>query len=47
MTGVFGVPGENDDGRKVVDFCAETGLCVSKRVYISTPGWIKFKMEWR
>ena len=23
ITGAFGVPGENDDGRRVVEFCAE------------------------
>ena len=27
MTGVFGVPGENDNGR-VVDFCVQMRLCV-------------------
>ena len=24
----FGVPGENDNGRRVVEFCAERGMCV-------------------
>ena len=28
ITGVFRVPGENDNGRRVVEFCAERGLCV-------------------
>ena len=28
ITGVFGVPGENDNGRTMVEFCAEKGLCV-------------------
>ena len=28
-TGTFGVPGENDNGKRVVEFCAETGMCVS------------------
>ena len=28
ITGAFGVPGENDNDRKVVEFCAERGLCV-------------------
>ena len=28
MTGAFGVPGENNNGRRVVEFCAEWGLCV-------------------
>ena len=29
ITGAFGVPGENDKGRKVVEFCAERELCVA------------------
>ena len=28
ITGAFGVPGENDSGRRVVEFCAKRGLCV-------------------
>ena len=24
----FGVPGENDNGRRVMQFCAEKGMCV-------------------
>ena len=28
ITGVFGVPEENDNGRRVVEFRAERGLCV-------------------
>ena len=28
ITGAFGVPGENKNGRKVVEFCAERGLGV-------------------
>ena len=28
-TGAFRVPGENDNGRRVVEFCEERGLCVS------------------
>ena len=33
ITGAFGIPGENDNGRKVVEFCAERGLniCGSRR----------------
>ena len=27
ITGAFGVPGENDNGRRVVEFCEERGLC--------------------
>ena len=29
ITGAFGVPGENDIGRRLEVFCAERGLCVS------------------
>ena len=28
ITGAFGVPGESDNGRRVVEFCEERGLCV-------------------
>ena len=28
ITGAFGIPGENDNGRRVVKFCAEKGLCL-------------------
>ena len=28
ITGAFGVPGENNNGRRVVEFCAERGLCL-------------------
>ena len=50
ITGAFGVPGENENGRRVVEFCAEMGLCVGDtvfrtRVYISTQGWQGVKME--
>ena len=27
ITGAFGIQRENDNGRRVVDFCAERGLC--------------------
>ena len=33
ITGAFGVPGENDKGRKVVELCAERGLCVSNTYF--------------
>ena len=29
ITGAFGIPRENDNGRRVVEFCEEMGLCVS------------------
>ena len=28
ITGGFGVAGENENGRKVIDFCEERGMCV-------------------
>ena len=28
ITGAFGVPEENYNGRRVVEFCKESGLCV-------------------
>ena len=33
ITGAFGVPGENDNGRRVVEFCAERGLCVDNTYF--------------
>ena len=33
ITGAFGVPGENDNGRRVVEFCAESGLCVGNTYF--------------
>ena len=29
ITYAFGVPGENDNDRRVMEFCAERGLCVA------------------
>ena len=31
ITSAFGVPRENDNGRRVVEFCAERGLCVGNK----------------
>ena len=49
ITGGFAVPGEKDNGRKVIDFCAEKGLSVSNTLSTgdcrSTPGWLEPKME--
>ena len=28
ITGAFGVPGENDNDRRMMEFCEERGLCV-------------------
>ena len=44
ITDAFGVPGENDNGRRVLEFCAERGLCMGNtyfkhRSWISTQGW--------
>ena len=33
VTGAFGVPGENDNSRRVVEFCAERGLGVSNTYF--------------
>ena len=33
ITGAFGVPGENYNGRRVVEFCAESGLCVGNTYF--------------
>ena len=33
ITDWFGVPGENDNGRRVLDFCAERGLSVSNTYF--------------
>ena len=33
ITSAFGVTGENDNGRRVVEFCAERGLCVSNMYF--------------
>ena len=52
ITGAFGVPGEND-GRRLVEFCAERGVCVwvtqalSIGVSVSTQIWQVVKTEWR
>ena len=33
ITGAFGFPGENENGRKVVEFCAESWLCVGNTYF--------------
>ena len=33
ITSAFGVPGENNNGRRVVEFCAERCLCVCGNIY--------------
>ena len=33
ITGAFGIPGENDDGRRVVEFCEEKVLCVGNTYF--------------
>ena len=32
VTGAFGVPGKNDNGRRPVEFCAERGLYVGNTI---------------
>ena len=49
ITGAFGVPRENANGRRVIEFCAERKLCVSnilcEQVFaLSTQGWQGAKM---
>ena len=34
ITGAFGVQGENDSNRRVVEFCAERGLCVCNTYFM-------------
>ena len=52
ITGEFGVPGENDNGRRVIDLFAERGTCVGntcsedKNLHKYTR-WLQAKMEWR
>ena len=33
LTGAFRVPGDNEKGRRVVEFCAERGLCVGNTYF--------------
>ena len=33
ITGAFGVPGENDNGRGAVEFCAERGLRIGNTYF--------------
>ena len=33
ITGASGAPGENDNGRRVAEFCAERGLCVGNTYF--------------
>ena len=32
-TGAFRVPGENENGRRMVEFCAENWLCVGQTYF--------------
>ena len=52
ISDAFGVPGEKDNERRVIDLCAERGYVwvthtLSTRVCINIPGWLKAKMEER
>ena len=42
ITGAFGVPGDNDNGRRVVEFCEE-----STEVYRITQEWERVEVVWR
>ena len=33
IAGAFGVPGKNDNGRRMVEFSAERGLCVGNTYF--------------
>ena len=33
IIGGFSVPGENDNGRRVIDFCAKRGLCAGNTYF--------------
>ena len=50
ITVAFKVPGENDNGRKVVEFCVKRGLCVgstlSIRVCISKQRYHMHMKQW-
>ena len=41
ITGAFGVPRENENGRTVVEFCGERGLCVGE-TYFEHSNWHKY-----
>ena len=52
ISNTYGLPGENDNGRRVMKFCAERGLCVGNTYFdkgacISAQGWQGFKTEFR
>ena len=52
ITGAFEVPGENDNGRRGMEFCAEKWFAwvkhtLSTRVCINSQGWQGTKVEWR
>ena len=33
VSGAFGVPGKNDNGSRVVEFCSEKGLCMGNAYF--------------
>ena len=52
ITVAFEVPGENDNGRRVVESCAERGLCVGSTYFEykslhKYKGWQGTKNEWK
>ena len=42
IANAFGVSGENENGRVVVDFCANRGLCMGNRYF-----WNKYLNKYR
>ena len=42
ITGEFGVPGENDNGRKAIDLCIENGLSVIYNTYFKLKNLLKY-----
>ena len=52
ITEQFVVLGENDNGRKLIEFCVEKGLWLVNTYFKykslhSSPGCLEAKMEWR
>ena len=41
ITGAFQVPGKNDNGRRVVEFCTERGLCVGNAYILREDRYIE------
>ena len=46
ITGAFGIQGEEDNGRRVVELCSERGPCMDN-IYFQHKSGKGVKMEWR